>query len=98
MNKFTKGPWEVGSINDEEGEILLSINIKAPDGYHVSKVSSRSKEEIYANAQLISAAPELLEALEDLINAVKDIRGFDIENYCLNAFMKANLAIVKAKI
>ena len=62
--KYTPGPWEVGSLCDSE---FFAYNIAGQDGYHVAKASSRSEIETSANARLISAAPELLEALERIL-------------------------------
>ena len=54
----TPGPWKVGYKN-ESGRY-----IEAPDGYvAVVHYWSRSDEEMEANARLIAAAPDLLEAL-----------------------------------
>ena len=47
-------------------------------------------------ARLIASAPELLEALESLLLGVLDIRGIDIEGYCLSEVGQARAAIVRA--
>jgi hypothetical protein len=63
MNKHTPGPWKVGSRSNGE---FYKRNIAGADGYHVALTSSREDAEVEANARLIAAAPELLEALREL--------------------------------
>lgn len=58
--KHTKGPWDFFSgmggwyINSKEGKTVA-------DAY------GENKEEAKANAKLIAAAPDLLEALQDIV-------------------------------
>lgn len=77
MSKHTPGPWEV-SI-DDCGRLAGRPGIFAPDELDCAVVhwdgfvqefwrSARGDKEIQANARLIAAAPEMLEALE-LANA-----------------------------
>jgi hypothetical protein len=59
MNKFTPGPWEMGDdfqvqTVDKHGYEIAEMRIDVP--------------EYEANARLIAAAPDLLEALENLEN------------------------------
>jgi hypothetical protein len=63
MSKHTPGPWQFGTSS--EGSFYKK-NIAGADGYHVALTSSRDDSEVDANARLISAAPELLEALREL--------------------------------
>ncbi len=66
MSKYTKGPWKIDDgihqpeIHAQDGKIRIAII--AVSGFGVS-------EEHAANAQLISAAPELLEALKAMLVA-----------------------------
>lgn len=69
--KFTKGPWQVNKkvkTSVEQAQAGQGINLIAQcedvDGV-------RSKEEDQANARLIAAAPELLEALEMCIKFIE---------------------------
>lgn len=71
--KYTKGSWSVYKddpliIVNEEGSSLGEMS--AGDPYI-------SHEEMVANAQMAAAAPDLLEALDALVNAkaLKDVRG-----------------------
>ena len=71
--KHTKGPWTVG---EESGIATGCIEIEGDlcPVAHVEKwdtLSETSQEEAEANALLIAAAPELLEALK---NCVTDAR------------------------
>jgi hypothetical protein len=54
VSDYTPGPW---SLEDSD-------HIHGPGGYHVTSLIARG-----ADARLIAAAPDLLEALEQLINA-----------------------------
>ena len=60
--QHTKGPWKFGSSNDDS---VYKRNIGGSDGYHVAVASSREDDEVDANARLIAAAPDLLEALRE---------------------------------
>jgi len=62
MNQHTPRPWEINKDDtgmNDSGTIEASGIVIVPDVY------GRSKGEADANARLIAAAPELLEALED---------------------------------
>lgn len=82
--KHTPGPWMVGHFND----------VRTRDGYRsLANVSSYFELPAEANARLIAAAPELLEALE----AFKAIDAFDgWHPKYRDAIAKAEAAIAKA--
>lgn len=61
MAEHTKGPWRVDGPNGYINQIGIGPSIGAAYG---------AGEEVKANARLIAAAPELLEALLDLYNAL----------------------------
>lgn len=71
LNKFTPGPWVRSS---ESPKIIMSGSfIDGHDGYIIGSVTGddnsgyyASEEEAAANADLMIAAPDLLEALEAL--------------------------------
>lgn len=83
--KHTKGNWHVDNaltIRDEHGSGIAKtiIALNAGDG------------ENEANAKLIAAAPELLEALRDLVEWANIKDGSPSQNLrdeCLNAINKA---------
>lgn len=64
MSKHTPGPWiAVGSWVEVEDDDIPDICTCDPN--HMGQASlPRSDEEVVANARLIAAAPEMLEALE----------------------------------
>lgn len=77
MNKWTPGEWSVpgkGYYRD-----LVQIPLRGIDceriGFQIGFVSGHKEEEALANARLISAAPELYEALERLLKWVDPIAG-----------------------
>jgi hypothetical protein len=83
--QHTPGPWKFGSKADSN---FYKRNISGVDGYHVAAVSSRDDHEVDANARLIAAAPDLLEALQHLMVA----HGEQLDY----AFQQAQEAIAKA--
>ena len=91
MNRqHTKGPWQFGSSNDDS---VYKRNIGGSDGYHVAVASSREDDEVDANARLIAAAPDLLEALQSIVDMdVAYQRGPKVED----AVEVARAAIAKA--
>lgn len=85
MNKHTPGPWTVGTKT-------WSSHVIAPSkfGPHPLAVfSGRGRDEDDANAQLTAAAPDLLEALEDLLAQVGRSDAIDTD--------KAREAVRKAR-
>jgi hypothetical protein len=73
--KFTPGPWKV--LAEESDKDYLRIRgTRLGDRYKIANVIKptywgvhpREAEETRANASLIAAAPDLLEALDDLLN------------------------------
>ena len=78
MSKHTPGPWSI--FTDEkhkhnagiEADGFSIICIGYPDetlAMDVSGVHGRTEEETQANARLIAAAPDLLEALEAIMGS-----------------------------
>jgi len=69
--KHTPGPWEVGVIDTTEvhSELYDEAIVQLPyeeDTYY--KARYPTLEEAQANASLVAASPDLLEALENLID------------------------------
>lgn len=96
MNKRTPGPWVVDELVD-------GYDIHAPEaGCHVATASDC--EMVWGaigrkeDAHLIAAAPELLEALEDLLSAYQVILlGAGQDRMCREAVKATLAAISKAK-
>jgi hypothetical protein len=100
--KHTPGPWEAGGItrdrfvlpggDDGEGIFEMGdVNIFPPTG-HAGPVAIAAGE---ANARLIAAAPDMLEALWWLVS-LKDNRPGDYEEQKPRAWAAARAAIIKA--
>lgn len=94
MNKYTSGPWEVRESPSSGIKFVYQVGDKRPISGVSPTERGRDIEECAANANLISAAPELLEALE-AFNAIDDFSGWH-EAYW-PAIAKARAAIDKAK-
>lgn len=105
MNKHTPGPWRVSTPDHTSGATM----IQAADGTIIcSRVmahdgSNDDIEAAEANARLVAAAPELLEALElaklAVENAIRLCRRHDDNAFIGHAFTLDNInsAIGKAK-
>lgn len=99
--KHTPGPWQVNGswLNIETGNRHTAVESVLPGGFGMvaSLEHSFTRESEEANARLIAAAPELLEALKELVN--------DGECYCADnvasketcRHCKARAAIAKAQ-
>jgi len=86
--KHTPGPWEKVSdtcVTDSDGVMLAEVNYGRP------------KEEYVANAQLIAAAPDMLEVLSTIINQYTELPAEVMEEVAPYWLPKAMAAIVKAK-
>lgn len=97
MSKHTKGPWIVEAFPEEGGDFAIS----AESGVFVAISIGGIPNEI-ANARLIAAAPELLEALEMCLKEILHIQSEIAmlarqENYLSAARNNAVLAIAKAR-
>ena len=84
--KHTPGPWRTDARNG------FPLDIEDPGEYMIAKATPCAKAE--ANARLISAAPDLLDALKELLDREwQDDEG----DYTLEmAHRKARAAISKA--
>ena len=109
MQKFTPGPWTLCRTID--GEKTVAFHVAAdPHGslhpvveYREGKV--RAPEEIEANARLISAAPELVEALRDVTQHLHVLSAGEVDDpkagitgwrECHEAIDRARAALAKA--
>lgn len=77
MTKFTKGPWRAVNqfqvIIGSGDSLISSLSTQHTGGLHAS-VSERE-----ANANLIAAAPDLYEALEDMVRlweVIAELKGW----------------------
>ena len=98
MSEFTPGPWTV----DAMGFIYASADSELPENSNqgaqlvLAKLLSHSTVRTAGNASLISAAPDLLAAVQDLIRLFPD-EGSAIARGCTADLRAARAAIRKAK-
>jgi hypothetical protein len=102
--KHTPGPWKLNTAR--MGDKLLDWHIAAdPHGSSLPVCLSdkysefRNAEQEIANAHLIAAAPELLEALKDAVSMLDDLKfrsDADQEGAVTEQIREANSAIAKA--
>lgn len=96
MSEFTSGPWTATKFNPVTGEIDdCYLYVEPGIAVIERRVKGRDQHDI-ANARLISAAPDLLEALEMTVKAMRSCLP-DFNPYDQAAYDKANAAIAKAK-
>lgn len=105
-NGFTPGPWTAGGTKPYKGNECYIFDGSDPEkliaylGW-INDFPKPSIKESVANAHLIAAAPNLLEALSDIIqhlNKVSAAHGSDIYNKMMDhaSVQKAESAINKA--
>ena len=82
-NKFTKGKWK--TLDKATFDSYQNVWRKALyiDGFNFCMyISGRTEQEVNANAKLIAAAPDMLEALTNILKIVEDSEG--VVGYHLN--------------
>ena len=97
--KHTPGPWTTDERehNDPYQHVRILGGSRAIAELWIDDAPvPEYNAEQYANARLIAAAPELLEALQILLDCVTDIREINMEDYCPNSLLLARAAIAKA--
>jgi len=99
--KHTEGKWRACCLDNKphfifagENKTICSMFCNDPNELNYESMEGIvTKEECVANAKLIAAAPEILEALIELLNL--DHNAIDITSK-INAESKAKYAIKKA--
>jgi hypothetical protein len=66
--KHTPGPWEIGDYDEELQAVRIRAGGFVPLTPAVALAAGLDKPRAYSNARLIAAAPELLEALQGLLD------------------------------
>lgn len=108
MSDYTPGPWRHGAQNGSNANNVYAVNGMGPHdepnicsvyGIPLYRRVDEEFRDIYhqglANARLIAAAPELLEALRDIVNSVARCTSGDV---CQTSdFTAARAAIAKAE-
>ena len=73
----TPGPWETGDIRHEDHYSAIPIRTKGYPRIGIASVSlnleSRLEQELRDNAQVLAAAPDLLAALQALLDSDYEI-------------------------
>ena len=103
----TPGPWkyEIKKEGLKKWGIQLHL-VQTPNGETLAELYTGHAEmenkwdELASNARLIAAAPELLEALEDIVHDADDNRYFDehgLPTTSFHSINKARAIIAKAK-
>ena len=71
MSKHTPGPWNDKSLDGSQWGVYSADGRSVAQAQQITPLpSDRTQIERTANARLIAAAPELLEALKDLMREV----------------------------
>ena len=65
MSKHTRGPWEAAERGDY-GDLDGNSRVILGNWRRIAIVQHKGDEEDEANARLIAAAPDMLEALEEI--------------------------------
>lgn len=101
MSKHTPGPWEAHFeeayfvTGPDLGRVAMMMNLKGAYGL----AGRRSGDESAANARLISAAPDMAEALRDVMAWIDAWEPeFTKHPKWGNANSKARAALAKARI
>jgi hypothetical protein len=100
MSKHTPGPWRVGNGSLMESGVFSADGKTLVAGTHGSARNYRRQEQIAeqdANARLIAAAPDLLEALQALRRICADTPAVERNPRFVTANSAALAAIAKAK-
>lgn len=90
--KHTPGPWKVSETADENNNEIIVYEAGHEKGAGIASVSPLpfySSESQRANAQLIAAAPELLEVCRDLLEIVEFEYANDPEPEDLTSWKRA---------
>lgn len=77
MRKHTPGPWEIERYSGGLIQIVGDVRIVSDDEENVTTVVEAVARGDEANARLIAAAPELLEALQVCIQQITALCSAD---------------------
>lgn len=76
--QHTPGPWHVVTCVEDDPTTRYIDDAPGEDGergYYLAEVEHYDLQELEANARLIAAAPELLEALERIVSINGSTKG-----------------------
>ncbi len=89
---YTPGPWAVELPYGEPGVYVTAANPRYTNPLICRLIDQAQSKEGKANARLIAAAPDLLDALTDLVGGC----GKEGDLFSSKAMDKARIAIMKA--
>lgn len=99
MIKHTPGPWREGTMNVWQDDLLLCVAKTERGEYHNGEFEpyrkGDSREQMQADARLIAAAPELLAALKECSEWMREHTG--PAGGTLDMLTRAHDAIKKAE-
>lgn len=93
MMQYSKSPWKYRRIKEDNNQVV-GFMVCSGDGsrivnFDLDEYGYGNEEEVMANAKLISVAPELYEALEDLVNQMPKGSGLQ--------YFHAKQQVIKAR-
>ena len=95
--KYTKGKWSIYDDwpNPQNAIIIMGWDEEAEESFDIANVLQDGipDEEMEANCNLIAAAPDMLEALEEVVLFLEPRAG----SFGMHAVHKAKAVIAKAK-
>jgi hypothetical protein len=71
MSAHTPGPWHLlyeGVIENERGDVVLSLPFESYREFNCQSIA------VKANQRLIAAAPELLDALKEMVRMYEEVQ------------------------
>ncbi len=86
--KHTSGPWVYSPIINFSGTLVSFIQSGEVPVAQLRGLTTGQEEEAAANAKLIAAAPEMLEAAEKLLEVIGHVGGVEIQIKALIAAIK----------
>lgn len=92
--KHTPGPWFINGPFDHDNDLFIRTSIDG-ENFDIANLSCDETEDTKANASLIAAAPDLLAALEFIVNDL--IAPGEDAHLSVDGYNKACAAIKKAK-
>lgn len=96
--KHTPGPWFVSHVSDQRCEVGTADNPEMVTVWGGKCAKNIPADQVAANALLIAAAPELLEALKALVKVIApDGNIGKCEQFFKEPLLKAAAAIAKAE-
>lgn len=96
--EHTPGPWVVDSMQVEDWRVNISNKTSnVACAYHLNDDACEPDEECLANANLIAAAPEMLESLEEIESIFRHFRGVNLCEELPSVYSSIVTLIAKAK-